>query len=415
MDWFIPVVFLAVGLIVGGLFIFIIMMERLKRERAVSETVLNEERKHFQEKISFLSDAQTKLTDVFKALSADALRNNNQMFLDVAKGSFEGFFEKAQGDLALRQSAITDVLRPVKETLTNVDKKIQELEKERTIAYTSLTEQVKSLSVTQAQLKSETANLVKALRTPNVRGRWGEIQLKRVVEIAGMVEYCDFVEQESFSTEHGRLRPDMTIKLPNGRSIVVDSKVPLSSYLEALETQSDDLRREHMKDHARQVRAHFNKLGAKAYWEQFDMAPEFAVLFLPGESFFSAALEQDPTLIELGVSQGVVLATPTTLIALLKAVAFGWRQEKMTQNAQEISEIGKELFERLRVLSEHIEGVGRGLDRAVDAYNKAVGSFETRVLVSARRFSELGAGGKGEIPELTTIDKTSRAMSNELT
>lgn len=392
------------------------IQEKLDQEiqkKSIAETILNEERKNTKEKLSFVNDAQAKLSDAFKALSAEALKTNNQSFFDTAKTTFERFYDKAQTDLEHRQKAISEVVGPVKETLLNVDQKIQDLEKSRAVAYTALTEQIKFLSSTQSQLKNETANLVKALRTPNVRGRWGEIQLRRVVEIAGMIEYCDFIEQESSTTEDGRLRPDMVIKLPNKRSIVVDSKVPLKAYLEALESESDDIRAECMKDHARQVRTHFTKLSSKSYWEQFESSPEFVVLFLPGESFFSAALENDPSLIELGVSQGVIIATPTTLISLLKAVSFGWRQEKIAENAFQISELGKDLFERLRVLAEHLENVGKGLDRAIDSYNKAIGSFESRVLVSARKFTELGASsGKETIPELVTIDKAARPSVN---
>ena len=391
--------------------------EKLETEvhkRSVVETVLNEERKNTLEKMSFLNEAQTKLSDAFKALSAEALKTNNQSFFETAKTTFERFYDKAQVDLEQRQKAISEVVQPVKETLMTVDQKIQDLEKSRVVAYTALTEQIRFLSTTQSQLKNETANLVKALRTPNVRGRWGEIQLRRVVEIAGMIEYCDFIEQESSNTEDGRLRPDMVIKLPNKRSIVVDSKVPLAAYLEALESESDEKKSECMKNHARQVRTHFTKLGSKSYWEQFDQSPEFVVLFLPGESFFSAALENDPSLIELGVGQGVVIATPTTLISLLKAVAFGWRQEKVAENALQISELGKELFERLRVLTEHMEGVGKGLDRAIDSYNKAIGSFESRVLVSARKFTELGASGdKEDLPELVPIEKVARSSQTQ--
>jgi DNA recombination protein RmuC len=377
---------------------------------ATLETTLQKEREAAVEKLSLINDAEKKLREAFDSLSAKALNANNQQFLTLAKATLEKFQESARGDLDKRQQAIDQMVAPVKETLGKFDTKLGELEKARVGAYEALRTQVQGLADSQTALKSETGNLVKALRAPQVRGRWGEIQLRRVVEFAGMLDHCDFFEQQSVTTDDGRLRPDMIVKLPGGKNVVVDAKAPLSAYLEALEAPDEVTRVEKLKAHARQIRDHLRKLGQKSYWEDFQPAPEFVVLFLPGEMFYSAALEQDPGLIEEGAGQRVILATPTTLIALLKAVSFGWRQEALAVNAAEISELGRELHERLGTLGGHFARLGERLDKAVEAYNAATSSLETRVLVTARKFTALGSGSETEIVVPEPIQKQPRML-----
>lgn len=378
----------------------------LRQESAMLETRLVEERKAAAEKLALLNEAQAKLSDAFKALSSEALKSNNAAFLNLAHATLEKFQEGARNDLDKRQTAIDQLVKPVRETLQKFELKISDVEKSRIEAYSGLQQQVRGLADTNQML-------VRAMGKPGVRGRWGEVQLRRVVEIAGMLEYCDFEQQVNIKTEDGALRPDLVVRLPGGKSLVVDAKTPMNAYLEAIDAPDDLTRKAKLIEHARSIRDHMIALGQKAYWEQFQPAPDFVVLFLPGENFFSAALEQDPSLIDQEIEKNrVVLATPITLIALLRTVAYGWRQEALAENAKVISDLGRELYDRISTMSGHLGKVGSGLKRAVESYNDAVASFERRVLVSARKFRDLKASNAaGEIEGADPVEVIPRALT----
>jgi DNA recombination protein RmuC len=364
-----------------------------------------------EEKLLMLQKAEEQLKNVFRALSSEALEKNNRSFLDLAKTSLEKFQEGAKGDLEKRQTAIVELLNPVKESLQKLDQGMRQIEKERKGDQESLKVQIRSLFENEKMLKQETSNLVKALRSPLTRGRWGEIQLRRVVELAGMLNHCDFFEQQQEIGDTGRMRPDLIVRLPGGRQVIIDAKVPLEAYLEAIHSEEEAIRIQRFRDHARQVRAHVSILGKKAYWEKFQPTPEFVILFLPAETFFSAALEYDPTLIEAGAEQNVIVATPTTLIALLRAVAYGWKQENLSRKVEKLHELGGDLYKRLADMNSHFSKMGRSLSSAVEHYNKGIGSLETRVLVTARKFKEIGVvPGQIEIDEVECIEKIPREL-----
>lgn len=343
--------------------------------------------------------------------SLRALNQNSDAFLKLASETMEKFQERAKQEFEKKEQKISQELKPVKESLEKFDGKIKELEHARIGAYVSIKEQVASLLQTQKDLKTETGNLVKALRTPIVRGRWGEMQLRRVVEMAGMIEHCDFLEQQTLSTDEKKSRPDLLVRLPGNRYLIIDAKAPLSAYLDALECDDEKIAKLKLKDHARQIRQHMTLLSRKSYWEELPHTPDFVILFLPSEAFFSAALENDQSLIEAGFEQNVILATPTTLIALLKSVAYGWREEAISKNAEEISNLGKELYKRIQDMSTHFSKLGKHLEHATQSYNQTVGSLESRVLVTARKFYDLETTTK-EIEVLETITTLTRELQS---
>ena len=392
------------------------LRERLKVEgelRVAAETNLREARANLEEQKKLLEEAKKTLLEAFQALSAEALKSNNQAFIALARSQFETLQAQARGDLETRQKAIDGLVNPLKESLGRYEHQILEMEKARQKAYGTLDEQLRTLAQANKRLEEETRHLASALSSPlKARGRWGELTLRRVVELAGMSEHCDFSEQETITTESGRQRPDMIVNLPGNRRIAVDAKVPLQAFLDAVNPEKSEAERaQALATHGELVRGHMNQLAERKYWEQVGPELELVVLFLPGESFFSAALEQDRQLIDDGMQKKVVLATPTTLIALLRSAAYLWQQEKITQNAKQISELGKELYDRLKTFLGHFQTLGLSIERAVESYNKAVGSMESRVLVSARKFKELGAATGEEITELEPVDEAPRALA----
>jgi DNA recombination protein RmuC len=390
---------LIIGIATGALGVWLVLRARIEHERESAA-----------ERLALLEDARERLSDSFKALAGDALNSNNRAFVDLAKAELSQHQLQAREELEKRKVAMDTLVKPIADSLTKVDTKIEQLERDRAEAQGALFNHLKTVTAQQDALKRETANLVTALRAPHTRGRWGEMQLRRVCEMAGMIKHCDFAEQETVATDDSRLRPDVIVKLPGEKRVVIDAKVPLAAYLDAIEARDEDSRMLHMHSHVRQVRDHVKKLAAKSYWDQFEQTPEFVVMFLD-EAMYRAALEEAPGLFEEAMEQHVLIATPTSLLAVLRSVQYGWRQQQIEQSAREIAALGRELHGRLGRFASMLAKVGRGLNTSVNAYNEAVGSFDSRVLVTARKLSEHGAASESkEIEQPAQVDLMPRAL-----
>ena len=382
------------------------LIARLRAQKLITEltTTLELERRQALDKLA-------EVEKTFALLSSEALRQNSKSFLQLAQESLKQFHVQAKGDLDLKEKAVENLVRPIREALEKTEQQVRLMEKERKEAYGALHKHLETMTQTQLLLQGETRNLVQALRRPEVRGQWGEMTLKRLAELAGMVEHCDFFTQESVSGEEGKLRPDMVVRMPDGREIVVDVKTPLDAYLSAVEATDDATRNKHLEHHARKVRERVRELATKAYWNQFKNAPDFVVLFIPGDQFLSAALDLDRELLEDALKQKVILATPTSFVALLRAVAYGWRQEALAANADLIREVGEDLYQRLAVFTEHLSRLGGSLEGSVSAFNKAVGSFDSKVLPGARKFVEMGVTPKKVLEPPAPLEIAPRGVS----
>ena len=408
------------GILLAGLFGWLIAQQRAQRDitRLREDNVrlncqLEAQHQVLEEKSRTLEQAHQQFESAFKSLAGDALKSNSSEFLKLAETNFKILHHKASGELEQREKAVEGMVKPIREALEKTDEHIRRMEKEREAAFGSLTQHLKFMAQAQEQLQGETRNLVKALRRPEVRGQWGELTLKRLAELAGMVEHCDFEQQPSVTTESGKQRPDMVVRLPGGREIIVDAKAPMDAYLAAVEAQDDATRVQEIQRHARNVRTRVRELASKGYWQQFPQSPDFVVLFIPGDQFLSAALEVDAKLLEDAMADKVVLATPSSLVALLRAVAYGWRQEALAENAEHIRSVGEELYERLSTFADHLGRLGSHLTRSVESYNKAVGSFDSRVLPGARKFREMGIQRKKDLPEPEPVERLPRPVQGD--
>jgi DNA recombination protein RmuC len=383
---------------------------KLREDKARLTSQLESQQEAMEEKTRSFEEAQSQFENTFKSLASDALKSNTSEFLKLAESNFKTLHTKASGNLEQREKAVESMVKPIREALEKTDQQIRKMEKERQTAFGSLTQHLQFMAQAQEQLQGETRNLVKALRRPEVRGQWGEMTLKRLAELAGMVEHCDFDQQHSVDTEQGKQRPDMVVRMPGSREIIVDAKAPMDGYLAAVEARDDSARLLELQRHARNVRDRVRELSSKGYWQQFPQSPDFVVLFIPGDQFLSSALEVDPKLLEDAMTDKVVLATPSSLVALLRAVAYGWRQEVLAENAEHIRSVGQDLYERLSTFAEHLDKLGSHLSRSVDSYNKAVGSFDSRVLPGARKFTEMGIQGKKDLPEPQPVERLPRPV-----
>ncbi len=408
------------GILLAGLFGWLIAQQRAQRDisRLREDNVrlncqLEAQYQVLEEKSRTLEQAHQQFESAFKSLAGDALKSNSSEFLKLAETNFKILHHRASGELEQREKAVEGMVKPIRDALEKTDQHIRRIEKEREAAFGSLTQHLKFMAQAQEQLQGETRNLVKALRRPEVRGQWGELTLKRLAELAGMVEHCDFEQQPSVTTETGKQRPDMVVRLPGGREIIVDAKAPMDAYLAAVEAQDDAARAQEIQRHARNVRTRIRELASKGYWQQFPQSPDFVVLFIPGDQFLSAALEVDARLLEDAMADKVVLATPSSLVALLRAVAYGWRQEALAENAEHIRSVGEELYERLSTFADHLGRLGNHLTRSVESYNKAVGSFDSRVLPGARKFREMGIQRKKDLPEPEPVERLPRTVQGD--
>ena len=395
----------------------LIMRNRARKEHDKLESMaqqlsmqLHLEKERYLEKIETIEESRKQLENSFTVLSQQALKLNNENFLTLAKEKLSQFQIQAEANLDKKEKSIETLLQPIQSALKNTEAQIQTIEKERKESFGSLSQHLKTINESQADLRLETQNLVQALRRPEVRGQWGELTLKRIAELAGMVDHCDFYEQQQSDSNDSRMRPDMIVRMPDQRELIIDAKTPLDAYLSATQATDANIREQSLARHARNVRERMKELASKAYWSQFKNSPDFVVLFIPGEQFLSSALEQDPQLLEDALKNKVILATPTSIVALLRAVAFGWRQVSVAENAEKIRELGEDLYHRLATFAEHLQKLGKHLDTSVEQYNKAMGSLDRQVLSGARKFTELGIEKKKTIPELKIVENTTKSL-----